>query len=333
MGTKGRGNRTYLIIGPETTQGAPATSFRRLRYVTESLSEETNPEVNDEITEDRMRREPVDMNLRPGGDINCRLHIEGAITSLIKNLMGSVSSSGSGPYTHVFTPAADLPEGLTIEKSIRNLGGSVKRCYQFLGSRIPGATFNLAQEGVSRVTFNVLPLKTVIGTTSLDASPTGSTIRDLAGNMGALYEGSAGASPATLIGSIRNMTLNFSNNLDEEGYEVTGNANTARERQDSSEGYADATGSVVIRATEKATEWFDDFKAGTPAAIRWRSTDPNSNYYIEFFFPRVKWAGRPTPQVDGMHELVQSFDFQAYYDSTFGFSQRITIYNNEANVP
>jgi len=333
MGTQGRGNRTRIILGSEETQGTAATSFRRLRYVTESLSEETNPEINDEITEDRMRREPVDMNLRPGGDLNLRLHIEGAITTLIKHLMGSVASSGSGPYTHVFTPAPSLPAGITIEKGILNLGESVKRYHQFLGCRIPGATFNLVQEGVSRVTFNILPMKMQVATESLDDSPTGSVIRDLAGNMGALYEGDAGESPSSLIASIRNLTLNLGNNLDEEGYSVTGDPTTSRQRVDENEGYADATGSAVVRCVQGTADWFDDFKAGTPAAIRWRSTDPNSHYYIEYFFPRVKWAGRPTPQVDGVHGLVQNFDFQAYYDETFGFSHRITIYNNEANVP
>jgi hypothetical protein len=333
MGKQGRGNRTRIILGSETTQGEAASSFRRLRWVTESLSEETNPEINDEITEDRMRREPADMNFRPGGDLNCRLHIEGAITTLYKHLMGAVSSSGSGPYTHIFTPAASLPEGFTLEKGILNLGGSVKRYHQFLGCRIPGATFNLTQEGVSRVTFNVLPLKTQVATSSFDDAPTGSTIRDLSGNMGALYEGEAGASPSSLIASIRTLTLNLSNNLDEEGFAVSGDPTTSRQRVDENEGYADATGSAAIRCVDGADDWFDDFKAGTPAAIRWRSTDPNSNYYIEFFFPRIKWAGRPTPQVDGVHGLVQSFDFRAYYDATFGYSHRITLYNNEANVP
>lgn len=54
---------------------------------------------------------------------------------LIKHIMGTVATTGSGPYTHTYTFADDVPTGLTIE-NVRGTGTSEV----FEGCRINTAT-------------------------------------------------------------------------------------------------------------------------------------------------------------------------------------------------
>tara|TARA_Y100000593_G_scaffold64779_1_gene119427 strand:+ start:978 stop:1934 length:957 start_codon:yes stop_codon:yes gene_type:complete len=70
---------------------------------------------------------------------------------LCKHLMGAVATSGTNPYTHVYTFADDVPLGLTIE-NVRGTGTSEK----FEGCRLNSGTFAVSAGGVMTCEFDVI---------------------------------------------------------------------------------------------------------------------------------------------------------------------------------
>ena len=82
--------------------------------------------------------------------------VEGSYSSigmLLKHLMGTVSKtgSGSGPFTHTYTLADDVPTGLTMA-NIRGTG----TCETFEGCRISQGVFSVASGGVMTCEFEVI---------------------------------------------------------------------------------------------------------------------------------------------------------------------------------
>ena len=70
---------------------------------------------------------------------------------LCKHLMGAVSTTGTNPYTHVYTFADDVPEGLPIENH-RGTGPSEV----FEGCRLNSGTFSVSAGGVMTCEFDVI---------------------------------------------------------------------------------------------------------------------------------------------------------------------------------
>lgn len=95
--------------------------------------------------------------------------IEGTYESmgmLLKHIMGThAAPTGTGPYTHTYTFADDVPEGLTIE-NIRGTGTAEV----FEGCRINTATIACAAGGVMTVSCDV------IAETSADRASAGSPV-------------------------------------------------------------------------------------------------------------------------------------------------------------
>ena len=70
---------------------------------------------------------------------------------LCKHLMGAVSTTGTNPYTHVYTFADDVPEGLTIEN---NRGTGTSEVFE--GCRLNSGTFSVSAGGVMTCEFDVI---------------------------------------------------------------------------------------------------------------------------------------------------------------------------------
>lgn len=134
------------------------------------------------------------------------------ICFLMKHLLGGVTTTGSGPYTHVIK-VSDLPPGLTIDKYFSDIG-QVER---YLGCRMNSMSFTATDDGILQCTFAVVGSTEVDDTAPLDAGPHLYAIQGFALPKVTITEG---GSPMTIA---KNFQLTISNNLDTSIGRVVGN--------------------------------------------------------------------------------------------------------------
>ena len=97
-----------------------------------------------------MRRSHYIQSDNAGGSFT----IEASYRSLglmLKHLMGAVATTGTNPYTHVYTFADDVPTGLTIEN---NRGTGTSEVFE--GCRLNTGTFTVSAGGVMTCDFDVI---------------------------------------------------------------------------------------------------------------------------------------------------------------------------------
>ena len=97
-----------------------------------------------------MRRSHYVQSDNAGGSFT----IEASYRSLglmLKHLMGAVATTGTNPYTHVYTFADDVPTGLTIEN---NRGTGTSEVFE--GCRLNTGTFTVSAGGVMTCDFDVI---------------------------------------------------------------------------------------------------------------------------------------------------------------------------------
>jgi hypothetical protein len=98
-----------------------------------------NPLVSESLTIDRERLESAGIiasrrvltsdqwnggNITVGGDIALELYNRG-LGKLFRGMFGTVNTTGSGPYTHVFTPGDLSDDVLTVQVGLPGTGGTV----------------------------------------------------------------------------------------------------------------------------------------------------------------------------------------------------------------
>lgn len=135
------------------------------------------------------------------------------ICFLMKHLLGSVSTSGAGPYTHVIK-VGDLPIGLTFDKYFSDIA-QVER---YLGLRLNSQSFTITDDGILQCTFACVASTEVDDTAPLDAGPHLYAIQGFAVPKATITEG---GSPMTIA---KNFQLTISNNLDTSIGRVVGNS-------------------------------------------------------------------------------------------------------------
>ena len=97
-----------------------------------------------------MRRSHYVQSDNAGGSFT----IEASYRSLglmLKHLMGAVATTGTNPYTHVYTFADDVPTGLTIEN---NRGTGTSEVFE--GCRLNSGSFAVSAGGVMTCDFDVI---------------------------------------------------------------------------------------------------------------------------------------------------------------------------------
>ena len=140
-------------FGEESTWGTAVSRTHWRPLISSSLTRtiEKVPRPTLQIgTTGAMRRKHYTSVDSAGGSFQ----IEGSyscIGLLLKHLMGTVTKTGSDPYTHAYTIANDVPTGLTIENT-RGTGTSEV----FEGCRLNSGTIACSSGGVLTCEFDVI---------------------------------------------------------------------------------------------------------------------------------------------------------------------------------
>jgi len=319
--TQAVGSQSQLLYWEEVTYGTTpgSVSASGLDFTSESIVTEVNTFASETIRNDRMIQNVLRGNQRPGGDINFELHDEG-MTTLFKHALGSVSTSGSNPYTHVISGASSLPVGLQFEKGFTDIA----QYFLYKGCRINSLAMNFPQEGLVNGTFSVLAKEEEVGTSSQDAAATYASVPPITSFNATLYEG-AGLGTSVALGTVVEANFTIENNIREDQFVIG-----SRLRYNLPEGRRVITGSMTIFFEDVTL--YNKFVNGTQASFKIICTTSGTNT-VTFEFPQIQYAGTsPTPVIadDGPIQITLPFQTERY--ATWDTDVRITFVNTEASV-
>lgn len=111
----------------ETTDGTVVTPDLFLPFTEESLDRMQPAVESDGIRANRLVRDDEESNggnIEVGGSTSFDLPVKGA-SSLFLSMLGAVNTTGSGPYTHAFTPSDALPSK-TLQVGVPDGSGTVQ---------------------------------------------------------------------------------------------------------------------------------------------------------------------------------------------------------------
>lgn len=236
-----RGSNTRVVAVPETVFKTPGTDGERLYFTQFTVKPDQQRDNSQTLSGYRGQSRSAEGLRNVSGQIGHELAPETA-GLLLKNLIGAPTTSGAGPYTHVFQAANSganaLPIGLTFEEDFGTAIASASRYLQLRGCRFNQGTFTFGPSGFQTLQVDVLGSDWLKTNTALDATPTDPghipfTAAELAVRLG------PSGSPKSVC--FNQLTLNWGNDLDPDKYCISGGG----VRDGLGEGFAIVGGSVV----------------------------------------------------------------------------------------
>ena len=303
-----RGSQAVFAIYDETSYGVtPATPAGQKLYLTRfGVASAQNLIDDDTLSSNRARIEPGRGNIDVAGALAMTLSAQ-SLGKPLKHLLGAVATTGVGPYEHTITPG-DLPAGFILEKDHgANISGAGRVEY-FNGCRFASAKFSFPREGWCSATFDVKGAKSTLASAALDAA------LDDYGHTGFSAFSASVQEGGTAIATVTAAEIDYSNDLDEEGYAIGG----AGVRRALSEGFAVVRGSITAMF-EDATLLTKAINA-TQTSLKVTLTRGDGlgsagNESIEFLVNQMKYE-RTSPAIEGPRGLYITLPFVAYRSGT-----------------
>ena len=128
-----------------------------------------------------------------------------------KHLMGSVTTTGTGPYQHVFT-IADLPVGLLFDLDLGSVITGDGRYARYSGMKISSAKINFPKEGPVNISFDLVGRDMTTASVPLDA-----TLTDLGHDPFDVFDVSV-KEGGSAFGFFKTADIDVSNAFDEDLY-------------------------------------------------------------------------------------------------------------------
>ena len=319
--SQARGSNAQLIFQEETTfKTDPATpDCKKLHFVSESLrfSRPLNP--SNILRGNRNPTRGFPDNVEVTGNVITNLQ-PFQLGSMLKFLLGSVTTTGTGPYVHTIKIGSTLPSFL-VEKGFTDIG----QYFKYNGCKINRMSMSITTSGEQQITFNILGAKETASGTSFDSTPTDAGYKAFDGlSIATIEEG--GAAIATVT-SIDNLTIE--NNLDGSVYTI----GSQGERKSLPEGVVKVSG--TLNALFEDLALYNKAKNRTESSLKvvfqFGSGDGSAgNEYLEFLIPELEYSPN-APVIPGPQGVLVELPFEAYYDdSTEATAIQITLKNTEA---
>jgi hypothetical protein len=227
-----------------------------------------------------------------------------------------VAANATTIYQHTFTPGAAWGVTTTWEKQI--LGGSANLLVQFINTFVNGCEISVPQTGPVKVTWNLIPVKSV----KLGASGAGTPtlpVEDF--YMG--YDAYVHLNDTVGAGGItvKEFSASYSNGAQEDLFFIG-----ERYRGDVPEGKKAYSGRISMCFTD--TTQYDWFKNETVVPLM--LTLQRGGNIIKIEWNEVKFTGRGTPNISGNGAIMQEFDWTAFFQSGASKPWKITAWNQTA---
>jgi len=299
-----------------TTPVAPAKVYG-LNIRSETIGATKNLFQSDTINHYRSVVGLGDGNKAVGGNVVTDLFPEG-LEVLIRHVLGkpTVTTTGSGPYTHVMKGDANYLEGISLEKGFINVG----QYFKYTGLRVNSMTINLVQEGFHEVTFDFIgKAEATAQTSQITGTPVYGTKNGFTGYQCTVYTNHANGVDYVALGNVVSGSISINNNIETDGY-VLGSPF----RASASYGKRQCTGDFTV-FFENA-DLYNVYSNGVECGIKF-VFDNGLGDTMTFEFPAVKVGGE-APKIAGAGGLNLPLNFQARRDDTEQTDVIVTIVNS-----
>jgi len=305
------GYNASLIFAYESSEGvAEATGeYWKLPFVSCDLGAEQGLLDDEVLGLGRDPQAPTYDLKRVGGTIVVPLDINN-IGFWLKLVYGAPSTTGAGPYTHVFTSGGTSPVTACIEIGYPNVPA------YFMNTGIKGDSI---QFGVTRTGKPIATIQVIGQDEAKDTSATDATPNELAYTRFNAFEGSIKRN-GTALSNVVSADMTYSNQL--EAVETL-RADALIEGVDL--GMGKLNGSITSRFA--ATTLYDDAVAATALDILLLFDNATQSLTIEAQSALLPVAKRPVSGPGGV-EVTQNF--QGALDSGEGEMMEVTLVNSTA---
>jgi len=300
-----------------TTPGTPNATV--IPFKSEGFSADIEQLSSDVITGNRNATAAFTGNTSVKGSISTEL--DPYMGTLLKHLVGSVTTSGaSAPYTHVLK-VGSLPTSLCFEKQFTDL----TQYFLYNGCRINKGSFDFKPAGVIDTSFDIVGQKRTISGTPIDATATDAGHTPFEGFQAAILEG------GSAIATVTACKIDIENDIQSDLYTIGGGGLVSS----LPEGMSKVTGSLTavfdsMTLLNKAINSTESSLKITLAQGTGAGTAGNES--IEFFIPELKFKASD-PTIKDAKGIMIELPFTAYYtNSTEASSIQITLKNTSATI-
>jgi len=318
-----KGTQINVTVYEESAYGVPVTPASGVRLgvstfepqATQSLIQPTT------ITSDRQRSRPDADAIDVTGPLQYEL-APGDIGILLKHSIGTVTTSGTGPYEHVFTPS-DLPVGIEFELDNGPSLAGPRRYQTVVGGKIASVTYTFGSTGYATASWSIIGQQVTYAAAPADASPLVTTHRSMSMARATIEK------DGVALGVASDITLTLNNNVETDIRAIQ----PGGLRIDAPEGFVDVNGTLTSFFTDATL--LDDALSGTPADLkiilqRGTGDGTQDNEYLDLFVGKLIFE--PTSStVTGPTSRRLPLNFIGYRDGSID-SITATLRNQLAGV-
>lgn len=278
----------------ESPFGTYAAPDRFVPLISETLSKDVARLESDAIRAGRFVLDDDDWaagDVTVGGGIELELYAH-TIGELLEHLFGQVSTTGSGPFTHTFTPATTFGKSLTVQVGRPGVGGTVHP-FSYTGVKVASAELSCQVGQFARLNLDVVGEDETTGE-SLASVSYNAAIKPLRFTQATV---SLAGSPF----SVRSANLTIANAMDTDRRFL--GTDTIAEPIDNE--LREITGELDAEFTDLTA--YDRFINGTQAALVLTFSDGTNSLAVTL---NVRFDGT-TPNVGGRGIVRQPLPFKA----------------------
>ena len=299
-----------LLLGFESVYGkAPVTgAFHLLPFVSSDLDSTQGMIESNVLGLGRDPTQPYQDVINVDGDIAIPLDVRN-IGQWLKATFGAPTTTGTGPYAHVFKSGATTLPSMSVEVGLPD----VPDFPLFTGVRANSMSFNFQRSGEAQTTVSLIGQGETPQVVTIDGTPSEATFTRISQFQGSIKKGGA------LLGNVTSASLTYSNNLEKvETIRDDGKIDAV------DPGVVALSGSISVRYAD--TSLMDAARAGTPVDLEMAYTiDAGNSLVIECF---EVYLPKPKRSISGPGGIEASYDFQGAKDALEGCMVQATLTND-----
>jgi len=311
-----KGVCSQVVIDFETTYGSDPGSVAGIKMPFNTFSFKADRNLIEPATIRGIRDPamPAHGNLNVSGPAVIPID-QIAIGYWLKALLGAPDTTGTGPYTHVFSTGDACSE---LPSMVIDLGFTdIAKYLKFNGVKIDGFSITAGGDGELTANLDLIGANETSGTSAYDSDPTELTFSRFNNFQASLEEG------GSEIAIVQEVTINIRNNLDTTGYYIGGNG---------IRGVLPA-GLCLVDGSIKA--FFEDLtlynKAVNTTESSLKLVFTSGSYSLTFLLNELNYR-RGGPVVETPGGIYVELPFYAYYqDHADATVVKITLINSHAS--